>query len=267
MFATRSKDGHAQRVHASGTSITQRLARAAAVHPWRVVVAWGLVLIASMAAIATLLGSAFSSDGSISSNPDSMQAEQVLADNFSPADRIDDAVVIYSAKLTSDDPQFQDFVGDVRSSIEATGAAQTIRNPYAADGSGISDDGHAAIVTLILRRDPEPGIVDLIDEVVAADADAAFAVDITGTNTLDHDFTELSESDLTNGELKFGLPAAMIVLVLVFGALVAAFLPMSIAILSIIVTIAISSVLGQVTSLSFFIVNMITAMGLALGID
>ena len=59
----------------------------------------------------------------------------------------------------------------------------------------------------------------------------------------------------------------MIVLVLVFGALVAAFLPMSIAIISIIVTVAISSVLGQVTSLSFFIVNMITAMGLALGID
>ena len=86
-------------------------------------------------------------------------------------------------------------------------------------------------------------------------------------NTLDHDFTELSESDLTNGELKFGLPAAMIVLILVFGALVAAFIPMSIAILSIIVTVAISSVLGQFTSLSFFIVNMITAMGLALGID
>jgi putative drug exporter of the RND superfamily len=59
----------------------------------------------------------------------------------------------------------------------------------------------------------------------------------------------------------------MIVLVLVFGALIAAFLPMSIAILSIIVTVAISSILGQVTSLSFFIVNMITAMGLALGID
>ena len=59
----------------------------------------------------------------------------------------------------------------------------------------------------------------------------------------------------------------MIVLVLVFGALVAAFIPMSIAIMSIIVTVAISSVLGQFTSLSFFIVNMITAMGLALGID
>ena len=105
MPATRSKIGAGQLVHASGSSITQRLARAAAVHPWRVVVAWGLVLVASIVAIGALLGSAFTSDGSITSNPDSMRAEQVIADNFSQADRIDDAVVIYSADLTSDDPR------------------------------------------------------------------------------------------------------------------------------------------------------------------
>ena len=90
---------------------------------------------------------------------------------------------------------------------------------------------------------------------------------MTGTYTLDHDFNKLSESDLKKGELQFGLPAAMIVLLLVFGALVAAFIPMSIALMSIIVAVAASAVLGQVTSLSFFIINMITAMGLALGID
>ena len=96
----------------------------------------------------------------------------------------------------------------------------------------ISEDGHAAVVTLVLGHDAEAGIVDVLDEVAAADADAGFDVDITGGNTLDHDFNELSESDLTNGELKFGLPAAMIVLLLVFGALVAAFIPMGIAIVS-----------------------------------
>ncbi len=267
MFATRSKDRESQLARMGGTSLTQRLARAAAVHPWRIVVAWGLVLLASLVAIATLIGSAFTSDGDITSNPESARAAAVIDENFSHGDRIDDAVVVYSADLSSDDPQFQAFVADVRSSIEATGAAETVRDPYAAHGSGLSEDGHAAVVTLVLGHDPATGIVDVIEEVEAADADGAFEVDVTGTNTLGHDFTELSESDLTNGELKFGLPAAMLVLVLVFGALVAAFLPMSIAILSIIVTVAISSVLGQFTSLSFFIVNMITAMGLALGID
>jgi putative drug exporter of the RND superfamily len=251
----------------SSTSLTQRLARVSALHPWRILTVWGLILAASVVTVGTLIGSAFTSDGSITSNPESIRAEQVIADNFTQADRIDDAVIIYSAGLTSDDPEFKAFVEDVRSSIEATGATQTVRDPYAADGSGISEDGHAAVVTLVFSHDPEDGIVEVIDQVTAADADAAFEVDVTGAYTLDHDFTELSESDLTNGELKFGLPAAMIVLVLVFGALVAAFIPMGIAIISIIVTVAISSVLGQFTPISFFIVNMITAMGLALGID
>jgi putative drug exporter of the RND superfamily len=267
MFATRSKDRESQLVKAGGTSLTQRLARSAAVHPWRVVVAWGLVLLASMVAIATLIGSAFTSDGDLTGDPESARAAEVIDESFSQGDRIDDAVIVYSADLSSEDPQFQAFVAEVRSSIEATGAVETVRDPYAADGSGISEDGHAAVLTLVLGHDAETGIVEVIEEVTAADADPGFEVEVTGTNTLGHDFTELSESDLTNGELKFGLPAAIVVLVLVFGALVAAFVPMSIAILSIIVTVAISSVVGQFTSLSFFIVNMITAMGLALGID
>jgi RND superfamily putative drug exporter len=267
VHSPRSKDRNAHRGPPHATSVPQRLARSAAVHPWRVVAAWGLALAASVVVIGTLIGSAFTSDGGVTTNPDSMRAEQVLADNFSQADRTDDAVIIHSARLTSDDPEFHEFVDGLLSDIRATGAPQTVRDPYAAGGSGLSEDGHAAVITLVLGHDPESGIVRILDEVAAADADAAFDVDITGTNTLDHDFTVLSESDLTDGELKFGLPAALIVLVLVFGALVAAFVPMSIAVISIIVTVAISSVVGQVTSVSFFIINMITAMGLALGID
>ena len=94
-----------------------------------------------------------------------------LAENFSQGDRIDDAVIIYSADLTSDDPEFKAFVADVRSSIKATGAAETVRDPYAADESGISEDGHAAVVTLVLGHDAETGIVEVMDEVAAADAD------------------------------------------------------------------------------------------------
>jgi RND superfamily putative drug exporter len=226
-----------------------------------------MVLVASVVVIATLLGSAFSSDASLTTSTDSVKAEKVITENFSQGDRVDEAVIIHSTQFSTESPEFTAFVAAVRSSIQNTGAAQTVRDPYAAEQPAISEDGHAAVVTLVLGGDAETGIVKVLDEVAAADSAADFDVNITGANTLDHDFAELSESDLTNGELKFGLPAAMIVLILVFGALVAAFIPVSIAIGSIIVTVAISSLLGQVTSISFFIVNMITAMGLALGID
>ena len=251
----------------SSTSFTQSLARGSAHHPWRVLAAWGLVLVASVVAIGSLIGTAFTADATLTTEPESTKAAQVLAANFNQGDRIDEAVIIHSTKLTADTPQFKAFVADVRSSIEDTGTTQTVRDPYSPHQPAISEDGHAAVVTVVLGHDSETGIEKVLDEVVAADSASSFDVDITGGNTLGHDFNELSESDLTNGELKFGLPAAMIVLLLVFGALVAAFIPMGIAIGSIIVTVAISSVLGQFTSISFFIVNMITAMGLALGID
>ena len=158
-----------QLVHASGTSITQRLARVSALHPWRIVTVWGLILAASVLAIGTLIGSAFNSDGSITSNPDSVQAEKVLGDNFSQEDRIDDAVVIYSAGLTSDAREFKAFVAGVRSSIEDTGATEQVRDPYAAAGSGLSEDGHAAVVTLVLGPDPEVGMEKVLDKVAAAE--------------------------------------------------------------------------------------------------
>ena len=91
MFATRSKAYDGQLEEPSRSAITQSLARASAFRPWRVLTAWGLILAASVVAIGTLLGSAFTSDGSITSNPDSAIAEQVIAENFSQADRIDDA--------------------------------------------------------------------------------------------------------------------------------------------------------------------------------
>jgi len=267
MFATRSKDEDGQVALVRSTSITQSLARTAAVHPWRVVAAWGLVLVASVVVIGTLLASAFTSDAGITTSPDSVKAEKLIAESFSQGDRVDEVVIIRSAQLRADEPVFKAFVAEVRASIRSTDAAKTVSDPYAPARTAISEDGHAVLVTLELGEDAETGIVRVLEEVVAANSAADFEVDITGANTLGHDFAELSESDLTNGELKFGLPAAIVVLILVFGALVAAFIPMSIAIGSIIVTVAISSVVGQFTSLSFFIVNMIAAMGLALGID
>ena len=67
--------------------------------------------------------------------------------------------------------------------------------------------------------------------------------------------------------MQFGLPAALVVLLLVFGAVVAASVPLLMAVASIIVAVGVSAVVGQAADLSFFIVNMVIAMGLALGID
>ena len=103
---------------------------------------------------------------------------------------------------------------------------------------------------------------------VVEDADAGpLEVSITGEFTADSDFLEISNKDLKEGELFFGLPAALIVLLLVFGAVVASLVPLLLAIVAITLALALVAVLGQVWVFSFFVVNMLTGMGLALGVD
>ena len=90
---------------------------------------------------------------------------------------------------------------------------------------------------------------------------------ITGEFTADEDFLTLSNRDLKEGELFFGLPAALVVLLFVFGAVVAGLVPIVLAIVAIVVALALVAIVGQVWEVSFFVVNMLTGMGLALGVD
>ena len=129
----------------------------------------------------------------------------------------------------------------------------------------VSKDRHATIVPIALFDDDETEA--LVEKVEALGEDDAFAVSVTGEETLDYDFNLLSQEDLENGELKFGLPAALIILLLVFGAVVAGLVPLLMAIVAIVVALGISTLLAQQFELSIFLVNMLTGMGLALGID
>ena len=80
------------------------------------------------------------------------------------------------------------------------------------------------------------------------------------------DFKKISEEDLRFGE-TIGIAAAIIVLIIVFGAIVAGVAPIVMGIFAIAVTLGIVGLLGQVWHFSFFTPNLISMMGLAVGID
>ena len=62
-----------------------------------------------------------------------------------------------------------------------------------------------------------------------ARSNTAFDVSITGDAVVNNDFNELSAHDLKEGELQIGLPIAILVLILVFGTLAAASIPLILA--------------------------------------
>ena len=246
---------------------TGSMAAASARHPWRVMGAWLGVFVLAIVGIAGLLGGSLTTEGAPTNNPQSERADDAREAAFppDPSTAVSDIVVIRSEEQAVDSPRFAAFVRAFvdDGEITALGRARTYLDDD--DESLVSEDRHATIIPIALLDDDETEA--LVEKVEAAADDGVFAVSVTGTETLDHDFNLLSQEDLENGELKFGLPAALLVLLLVFGAVVAGLVPLVMAIVAIVVALGLTALLAQQFELSIFVVNMLTGMGLALGID
>jgi RND superfamily putative drug exporter len=254
------------------TSLTQRLAVSCSRHPWRTVVGWLALLLLAMGSIAFFLGSALVTEGSVTAKPDSVKGFDLLDERFPGRDAVTELVVVRSATGTADDAAFRGRVDLLRRQIGAADGVVNVADPYASPAAGlVSRDGDAVLVPVVMddagNADPATGVLDVIDAVQALDATDGVSAAVTGDWTLNHDFMTVSQHDLKKGEMQFGLPAALIVLLLVFGAVVAALVPLVMALVSIIVALGVAGLVGQTVDLSFFIVNMVVAMGLALGID
>ncbi|MFD8145713.1 MMPL family transporter [Streptomyces sp. NPDC059708] len=100
----------------------------------------------------------------------------------------------------------------------------------------------------------------------AGAAGQALSVHVGGAAVVDAELQDVSESDLKRAEAVV-LPGTLVLLVLVFGSVVAAALPLLIGVLAIAGTLLVLSLLGGVTDVSVFALNLTTALGLGLGID
>jgi RND superfamily putative drug exporter len=246
----------------------RRLAELATRRPGRVLAVWGVVVLVSIGLIGALLPTAVTSDAELTNNPESSRAQDLIDARLPQQNAVDEVIVVRSEDAVVTDPAFAREVRALVSAARDSGSVREIQTYLDADGGTlVSADKHAAIVPVVLTEKPEERIEDLVPVIEKADGQDGFAVNMTGTYTLGRDFTKISEDDLSKGELQFGLPAALVVLLLVFGTLTGAAIPMLMAIISIIAALGITSVVGQLFQLNLFITNMVVAMGLALGID
>ncbi|MEU3911735.1 MMPL family transporter [Streptomyces sp. NPDC029721] len=133
-------------------------------------------------------------------------------------------------------------------------------------------DGHAAMLVAHLDGEGEQlgdrarRLARELGTPDGAPGPAALAVHVGGAAVVDAELQDISESDLKRAEAVV-LPGTLLLLVLVFGSVVAAALPLLIGVLAIGGTLLVLSLLGGVTDVSVFALNLTTALGLGLGID
>src|SRR5262245_34347083 len=237
------------------TSLSIRsLVLASAAHPRRTVAAWAGAAVVAIVAIVALLGGSLSTDNHPTDNRQSQRAAALIDRSFPSVSNTSDVVIIRSERYTVGAPEFR--------ALAVRLAAQVHGEPAK---SRVSADRHVLLLPVSI---PDSDATDrVISAVKQVDENPAFTAAVTGDQTRQHDFNQLSQDDLRSGELEFGIPAALIILVLVFGAVVAGLVPLVLAMLSIIIGLGVVAILAQTMSLSVFVVNMLTGMGLALGID
>jgi len=238
--------------------VTERLGRAASRHPWRTIGAWVAAIVVAIGLSAVLLPGNLTTNGHVTGSPESARAERLFFDRFPPdKNAVDELVVVRSETLTAREPAFRQFGARLLAQARATGVV------YRARVLAVSQDTHAVLIGIQRKADVD----DLLPVVERANGQDGFTVVMTGEGTLDHDFNDLSQHDLKSGELQVGLPAALIILLLVFGTVVAGVIPLVMAIIAIIVALGLCAIIAAGFTLSVFVVNMLTGMGLALGID
>lgn len=251
---------------------TGRLARACARRPWLTIAIWIIAAVLSAIAISRLLGGALTNEFSFSRNPESQQVRNLITRRLHGPERIEEAVIVSSPQATVDSPRFRDVVKKLGLDIINLGSGVVsggISYYQTHNQAMVSADRHTTVIPLVMTGSLSTAEenVGKLQGVLSRNArESGYTILTTGTASSNNDFNYLSETDLRKAEL-LGIPIALVILLLVFGTLVAAGLPLILAGFSIIIATGITAIVGQKYEMSFFVVNMITMMGMAVGID
>jgi RND superfamily putative drug exporter len=253
----------------NGTGITGKLANFSARRRWIVLGAWIVVLVAAFFAAGTIGDVTTSEDGPGGSQLESEQARALVAERISTDENSKEYVIVEFESGTASDSTNKAFVRSLTDDLVALEHVEGVVS-YLDEVPGLvsTNESFALLQTQLTVEDSEAGeiIAPLLAVIETADEASGFRVNTIGQGSVETEFNHLAEETLQKGEM-IGIGFALIVLLAVFGAAVAAGLPILLAVSSILVAIALSAVIGRVMDLDQFVVQIITMIGLAVGID
>jgi uncharacterized membrane protein YdfJ with MMPL/SSD domain len=247
--------------------MTERLAGACSRRPWLVVGLWLIVIVASFGLVALFL--AFEGEAEVTRQTETKRAERILSEGF-PQDAVSGQAISEVVVVRSEDGDVaaaatRARVAALADELRAAGATRVVT--YADEPRLVSQDGDATVLLVAFGRDGDDDVDGVVDAVQRLDDEAGYTAAVTGSRTADADEDEASLEDLKKGELFFGAPVALVIVLLVFGAVVAGLIPVLLAVVSILVALALVALLALAYDMSVFTQNMLIGMGLALGID
>jgi RND superfamily putative drug exporter len=199
---------------------------------------------------------------------ESGRADKALNDHF--PDQTSESVLVQSRDgVRTTDPEFKQAVGDVVARLERTDHVKGVSDPYGRDNAGqLSEDGRSALVTFkIPGASPEDHVDPSLNAVAAVqEQHAGFRIEQFGGASADKALSKAFEDDFRKAEVT-SLPVTFIILILAFGALLAAFVPLILAITAVAAAIGLIGPISQIWPVDEAISSVVLLIGLAVGVD
>ncbi|HEX5955928.1 MAG TPA: MMPL family transporter [Solirubrobacterales bacterium] len=253
-------------------NLAARAGRWSATHRRIAIAGWFAFVI-----LALLLGSAIGVEeikDEDSGVGEAREADRAVAEAF--PDNPGETVLVQSRSgVTADQPEFRAVVDDAVSQLESTENVIDVESPYSAGTEGgISQDGTSALITFEI---PDPGddadvtAEDLVEAPLATvaalgEAHPDFRVEEFGDASAGKALSESFEDDFQKAEVT-SVPITLIILLLAFGAVVAALVPLVLAATAVAAAIGLLGPLSLIWPLDQSATSVVLLVGLAVGVD
>ncbi|MGW0609276.1 MMPL family transporter [Streptomyces sp. NPDC002788] len=236
-------------------------------HRWAAVGIWVLFVVLAMGL------------GSAAGRVDVKDSDQLKGETHTAATIIEDAgidepageTVLIQARdsgLKATDAEFRDAVTDVVRAVEGTGRVTDVTSPY--DTKTISKDGRSALVQFDMRGEADTAgerVEPVLKAVEGVQKDhASLRIEEIGSASMMKTFDDAFGDDFKKAEYS-AVPVALGILLIAFGALVAALLPVALAITAIMATMGLMGVVSHVVPMTDAANSVMLLVGLAVGVD
>ena len=231
-----------------------RLGRFAALHPRAIFAAWAIVAVA-LGLFAPRVEHALSGAGWHAGGSESVQARELVAREFGGLNSTGLTVVVHGNDVA-------ETVAAVRATLQADDRVAAIAPPQ------VSPDGDTVLLQAGAAADANEMVraADDLKGPITELGDDGVQVALTGASGMWSDFNEANKSAMMKSEL-YSWPVTLGILVLAFGSLVAAGLPLLLTMLGLLASAGSLYLLTQLTPISIWAMNFALMFALALGID
>jgi RND superfamily putative drug exporter len=253
---------------ANDRNVAARAGRWSATHPKTAIAGW-FVFVALALAIGSQTGTRHIPDYQNSSG-ESGRAELAIHDHFKADPAIENVIVEQHGKKVGD-PHFDAAIKRVAKRLAATKNVAAVRTPFGRDGPAgyVAEDGRSALIQFDVAGDPDGAderIAPISRAVQAAAAEADVTVAQIGDASAEHEINGMINKDL-NRARNLSVPITLLILAFAFGALVAAGIPVVLALTAVVATIGLIALPSRIVPMDPAVGEVIVLIGMAVGVD